>query len=1028
MSNKSLQIKLNSQTSNVNRGGEKKVMKKSLSVLVATAMVSSMFASVAFAADLTTQEKLDALIAAGIFDKDGTGNGSELEANMSREQLAKIVAKLKKLEVQSGTSYTDVAADRWSAGFIQAVSKVKPMIMDGKAEGIFDPAGDVTLEELATVAVRALGLTVKTDATVKGEVSDWAKGYVATAVANGLLPDAANTDFTKPAVRSQLVEATYKAKEVLAEQEKPTKVSVAEVKATGAKKVEVKFDRDVDTAKAKLSLKRGTSDIPVEVKFAEDKKSATLTLTDTKLIAATYTVTLSGLEADQVAKATGEFTAEAEQVKSLDFVTTNDTLALANTVIVKLKATNQYGENASEPASNYTVYAGTNNDIFKKMTKNDAGELLLYLDTDLGPTSPYTSNLSVLPINIYHNDTRIQASRNFKLGNAPFVSKMELGEVKYSNDKKALAGTGESATVDIINFDQYGNVMPYNEATDKADSNNIGRVNVILGGGYLPELKWESGDSNNDEVTDIKFSLNSNVDKAGEYNFTVYNQAGNATSKLSISSSKLATKIELGAAVGDIAAGDDEAFIELTAYDATGQVLSLEDLTSDENRKQIQLSSSTDTAGDKAEIQMTGEHKGKIRVPNVPKVPKTQLNVNAYIATPNVNSQQNKQYAVGDARVPDKIKMVTEPAKKAVPGAESEFKFEVIDQYNKVMKKFNSVNANGQVVDGGTSGAFEYQVSVTASTYDGVGIQTEQGTLVSTTPGGVAVHEYKGANVDQFNKKHKFVATTSALESGKSEYTAIIQRKKTGDANWTDVTSKVTRNINIVNKNESLTYSVDPIKDLYNTIDNASVYAATYNDAGTLLAEGAEQDTPHLSKLGREIKVSAKDASGNLVALPKNITGVNNINTDIARTAPTNTNQGFIVGKKKGSGTVNVTFTTHKGESLVRTVGYNVIDTAIKPVSIEAEKNISGATNGQNIFEAAKIKVVDNYGHEFKEVFAQKYNYLLNTSFGVRAIQGGGSVSISPYGTINITGTVTSFEVTASHAGGSVTIFVTTAQ
>lgn len=996
-------------------------MKKSLSVLVATAMVSSMFASVAFAADLTTQEKLDALIAAGIFDKDGTGNGSELEANMSREQLAKIVAKLKKLEVQSGTSYTDVAADRWSAGFIQAVSKVKPMIMDGKAEGIFDPAGDVTLEELATVAVRALGLTVKTDTTVKGEVSDWAKGYVATAVANGLLPDAANTDFTKPAVRSQLVEATYKAKEVLADLEKPAKVSVAEVKATGAKKVEVKFDRDVDTAKAKLSLKRGTSDIPVEVKFAEDKKSATLTLTDTKLIAATYTVTLSGLEADQVAKATGEFTAEAEKVKSLDFVTTNDTLALANTVIVKLKATNQYGENASEPASNYTVYAGTNNDIFKKMTKNDAGELLLYLDTDLGSTSPYTSNLSVLPINIYHNDTRIQASRNFKLGNAPFVSKMELGEVKYSNDKKALAGTGESATVDIINFDQYGNVMPYNEATDKADSNNIGRVNVILGGGYLPELKWESGDSNNDEVTDIKFSLNSNVDKAGEYNFTVYNQAGNATSKLTISSSKLATKIELGAAVGDIAAGDDEAFIELTAYDATGQVLSLEDLTSDENRKQIQLSSSTDTVGNKAEIQVTGEHKGKIRVPNVPKVPKTQLNVNAYIATPNVNSQQNKQYAVGDARVPDKIKMVTEPAKKAVPGAESEFKFEVIDQYNKVMKKFNPVNANGQVVDGGTAGAFEYQVSVTASTYDGVRVTDENNNPIATTK------EYTGANVDQFNKKHKFVADTSALESGKSEYTAIIQRKKTGETTWTDVTSKVTRNINIVNKNESLTYAVDPIKDLFNTIDNASVYSVTYSEVtGGSLAE-TEQDNPLLSKLGREIKVSAKDASGNVVALPKNITGINNLNTDIARTAPNGT-QAFIVGKKKGSGTVNVTFTTHKGESLVRTVAYNVIDTAVKPVSIEAEKEIN-ATNNENIFEVAKIKVVDNYGHEFKEVSAQKYNYLLNTSFAVRSIKStdnAGTVSVNPYGKLSISSTVTSFEVTATTgAGQSVVIFVT---
>ena len=79
-------------------------MKKSLSLLVAIAMVFSMFASVAFAADattteLTTQEKFDALKAAGVFTgyPDGTAG---LTNEMTRAEFAKVLAKVTMLERQ----------------------------------------------------------------------------------------------------------------------------------------------------------------------------------------------------------------------------------------------------------------------------------------------------------------------------------------------------------------------------------------------------------------------------------------------------------------------------------------------------------------------------------------------------------------------------------------------------------------------------------------------------------------------------------------------------------------------------------------------------------------------------------------------------------------------------------------------------------------------------------------------------------------------------------------------------------------
>ena len=107
-------------------------MKKSLSLLVAIAMVFSMFASVAFAAErqqtttapLTTQQKFDALKAAGIFTgyPDGTAG---LDKQMTRAEFAKVLAKITMLDDNAAAAkiYSDVPATHWAAGQIGAVTK-----------------------------------------------------------------------------------------------------------------------------------------------------------------------------------------------------------------------------------------------------------------------------------------------------------------------------------------------------------------------------------------------------------------------------------------------------------------------------------------------------------------------------------------------------------------------------------------------------------------------------------------------------------------------------------------------------------------------------------------------------------------------------------------------------------------------------------------------------------------------------------------------------------------------------------------
>ncbi|WP_052676021.1 S-layer homology domain-containing protein [Paenibacillus sp. IHBB 10380] len=190
------------------QGGEKKVMKKILSVALSTAMAFSMFASVAFGdTAVTPQDKFDALKAKGIFSgyPDGTAG---LEKEMTRAEFAKVITKVLGLKEVTGVlSYNDkgYTAKNWAVPYIEAVSAAG--IMEGKnvTKKIFDYNGKVTVEEMATVLTRALELEVPT--TVDNSASTWAKGYVQAAIEAGLVSKDAK--FQSNATRSLLVEAAY---------------------------------------------------------------------------------------------------------------------------------------------------------------------------------------------------------------------------------------------------------------------------------------------------------------------------------------------------------------------------------------------------------------------------------------------------------------------------------------------------------------------------------------------------------------------------------------------------------------------------------------------------------------------------------------------------------------------------------------------------------------------------------------------------------------------------------------------------
>ncbi|SDF87283.1 S-layer homology domain-containing protein [Fontibacillus panacisegetis] len=206
MSNTSYSFKENSHAI-VNQGGEKKVMKKILSVALSTAMAFSMFASVAFGADskLSPEAQFNVLKDAGIVTgyPDGTAG---LDKFITRAELAKVIVKSINLDPVDTTSYNDKNyAKHWARTYIEAATQKG--ILEGKnaEKKLFDPSGNVTVQELAAVLVRALKLEVPTE--TNNSAADWAKGYVQAAINGGYLAEGIN--YQANATRSQAVVAAY---------------------------------------------------------------------------------------------------------------------------------------------------------------------------------------------------------------------------------------------------------------------------------------------------------------------------------------------------------------------------------------------------------------------------------------------------------------------------------------------------------------------------------------------------------------------------------------------------------------------------------------------------------------------------------------------------------------------------------------------------------------------------------------------------------------------------------------------------
>jgi len=898
-------------------------MKKSLSILLSFALVFGLFASMASAADteLTVAQKYQALVDKGVLKGNPDGD-ARLDANLNRAEFATIAIAISGLapEKPATATFSDVNSKQWWYGAIEAAAKAG--LVEGY-NGKFDPKANVTVEQVIKVAVQAAGLETDEKAEAVDGASDWAAKYIKAALDAGLI--ATGLDYKADATRGQTILVGYSVYEKL-NPTIPATASIESAKATNFDEVTVTLNKAVDSAKATLTLKRGTATVATTTKWSEDNKSATLTLSSTKIVEADYSVTLGGLAAEEIGTATASFKGENEKVVKLEFVTTSKEIAQSANARVKLRAENQYGKLSSLNAAGYTV--NVDSKFGATLTKSSDGHLVVKLDTL--NAADVTPGLTQIPIYVYSNDNHLTAFETFKLGFKPFVMKSEVGEFKYDNGKTALVNAGDTATADIAIYDQYGNPMGIDTAP--AGDEPVFNHNILP---FAQDVSFSKGDFDNDGEYEVRVTLEKKTDKAQSHALTVYVGSSSSQANFEVGSAKVATKVEFQSYDSTLATGDEGKLVGFDAFDANGDKLTAADIA--ENAKIVPPATQgrfnlTASGVDSVEIVTVGPDKGKIRLGKVTAPKNSFVFLTLSILSPNANDIKTVRIPVADVRVPAKVEVVKKAHVKAVLGATSKFEFQVKDQY-------------GDKIGTSAVGTDTYQVQFVLT--GGANLDTITGNVSAAMLGSTTT-----ANFGDLNSEH--VLDTKAGSYGVVTLKATLQKNANG-AGFKDIATPAVVSIeNIDHTKTQLNYSIADINSLYATLDNLSLFP------------NLDQNTVFGTPVSKNIELTVKDNANNSVAYPDGLlSDITSSNSSIVRVNGATNAVGFKVGEATVTGVVYKA----NGETATLSAKVTVKNDSIVAESLSTEgsrDNVALAVNTDLTADAyMKVRLKDNYGSEY---------------------------------------------------------------
>lgn len=527
-------------------------MKKSLSLIVAAAMTLTS-ASAVFAADapaLTPQEKFDALKAAGIFN--GFPDGSAgLDKEMTRAEFAKVLTLVAGLTPDAtAAQYSDVAASHWAAGYIGAATKAG--LLNGLGGGKFGPSGKVTIEQIAKVADLFAKVQLDENAAVSGDVSAWAKAYVAAAIKAGFIAEA--TTYKSNAVREQLVNVAY----TLA---KPADAVLSATAAqTNNGEITVTFNRaatDAEKAAAKFALTSDDVNYTVSAAWAADNKS--VVLSSTYLPAGTYSLAVTGLNAISVTIADEKATKIDITANALQQATSQDLAAVVY---------NQFGKAVANADITLTLVDVTSGDTV--VADGDGKYDLSDVDTyKVGDTFVATA---------VNADNGLTTTKTFKLAAGSAATSLKFGTVApLEGDARINTGT-DGYVLPYTFVDQYGAAVKLSATTTPAEFGTTRKVDldgitfIVSNSDIVKSLSVDS-----DNVLTFETG-----DTAGTAVISAINAATGANTSVSVTVSAPAKVAKLALSKpSSVVVSGEEVVIPYTATDSYGAKIAPADVSLD---------------------------------------------------------------------------------------------------------------------------------------------------------------------------------------------------------------------------------------------------------------------------------------------------------------------------------------------------------------------------------------------------------------------------------------------------------------
>lgn len=347
-------------------------MKRVLSLVLALSLVLGSIPA-GFAAD--TQTAGEILKGYGVLSGDANGNLNETQS-IDRATMYTVLIKLlgKDAEAKAYTVPSTFSDDNtsWAANYIAFAEKEG--LTKGIGNGKFAPEGKVTLQQMATIMLRALGYeadynTAIADATAKGLLAG-----VVESDNNGMVVKSDVYTSMLNTLKAPVKDSTEALGTVL---KIPNFVvdngvlSVTGVTANTAKSFEVKFSKAVDTTKVAFEVKRDATKATVTTTWNEAKTVATLTA-GSKFAEGKYTVLVNDTTdaAKPVEMKKAEVTIEKEKVTKVEL--TSDVIYRSGdtTGTIGYTVYNQYNENITDSALSRSLQIRTSTDQAQPVTPN----------------------------------------------------------------------------------------------------------------------------------------------------------------------------------------------------------------------------------------------------------------------------------------------------------------------------------------------------------------------------------------------------------------------------------------------------------------------------------------------------------------------------------------------------------------------------------------------------------------------------------------------------------------------------------